>query len=54
MLVERKVLDVDLAGRLVDGRGLPLHQAVEPERRLRRESHLEVAVGAGLIGKKRD
>ena len=48
LLVEGKVLDVNHAGRLVDGRRLPLDQAVEPQRGLRRQRHLEIAVGARL------
>ena len=46
LLIERKVLDVNHAGRLVDGRRLPLDEAVEPQRGLRRQSHLEISVGA--------
>lgn len=46
LLIERKVLDVNHAGRLVDGRRLPLNEAVEPQGGLRRQRHLEIAVGA--------
>ena len=44
LLVKREVLDVYLAGGLVDGRRLPLHQAVEPDRGLGGKGHLEIAV----------
>ncbi len=47
LLIEGEVLDVDDAGGLVDGGRLPLHQAVVPQCRLGRQSHLKVAVGAG-------
>ena len=50
LLVKREVLDVDLARGLVDGRRLPLHQAVIIERRLRGQRHLEIAVGAAGEG----
>ncbi len=44
--VIREVLDVDEAGRLVDGGRAPLHQPVEPQRRLCHQRHLVVPVGA--------
>ena len=44
LLVKREVLDVYLAGGLVDGRRLPLHQAVEPDRGLSGKGHLKIAV----------
>jgi hypothetical protein len=46
LLFEGEVLDVDLAGRLVDGGRPPLHAARVVQRRLRRQRHLEVAVRA--------
>ena len=46
LLVEGKVLDVHLATRVVDRRRLPLHLPRRHQRRLRRQSHLEIAVGA--------
>lgn len=53
LLVEREVLHVHLAGRVVDGGRPPLHQARVEQRRLRRQRHLEVAVGAGRKEEKR-
>ena len=46
LLIERKVLDVNHAGGLVDGRRLPLDEAVVPQRGLCRQRHLEIAIGA--------
>ena len=46
LLVEGKVLDVHLATRVVDRRRLPLHLPRRHQRRLRRQGHLEIAVGA--------
>ena len=46
LLVERKVLDVHLAGRVVDGRRLPLHFARGHQGGLCGQRDLEVAVGA--------
>ena len=44
--VEGEELDVDDAGRLVDGGGLPHHQPVWVQRGLRHQRHLIVAVRA--------
>ena len=46
LLIEWKVLDVNHAGGLVDGRRLPLDEAVVPQSGLCRQRHLEIAVGA--------
>ena len=46
LFVEGKILDVDLAGRFVDGRGLPLHQPVVPQGRLRCQCYLKITVRA--------
>ena len=46
LLVEGEPLDVDLAGGLVDGRRLPVHLARVPQRRLRHQRHLVLAVRA--------
>ena len=45
LLVEGEVLDVHLAGRMIDGRRSPLHQTRVEEGRLRWQCHLEVTVG---------
>jgi hypothetical protein len=44
LLVERKVFDVNLTGRLVDGGRFPLHQPVVPQGRLCGQRHLKVPV----------
>ena len=44
LLVEGEVLHVHLAGGVVDGRRLPLHQTLAVQRRLGGQRHLEVAV----------
>ena len=49
MLVEGVELDVDGAGRLVDGRGLPVDPSVRVEGRLRHQGHLVVTVRAAQI-----
>ena len=46
LLVEGEILDVDLAGRLVDGRGLPLYKAVPPQGGLGGKGHFKIAIGA--------
>lgn len=46
LLIEGEVLDVDLAGRFVNGGRAPLDATRVVERRLRRQRHLEIAVGA--------
>ena len=46
LLVEGEVLHVHLAGGVVDGRRLPLHQPGVEQRGLGRQRHLEVAVSA--------
>lgn len=46
LLVEGKIFDVDLAGRLINRRRLPLDPTRIVEGRLRRQRHLEVTVGA--------
>ena len=46
LLVEGEVLDVHLAGRVVNGRWPPLHEPGVEQRGLGRQGHLEVAVGA--------
>lgn len=46
LLVEGEVLDVDLAGGLVDGGRAPLHAPRIVQSRLRRQRHLKVAVRA--------
>lgn len=46
LFVERKIFDVDLAGRLVNRRRLPLDPTRVVQSRLRRQRHLEIAVGA--------
>jgi len=46
LFVEGKIFDIDLAGRLINRRRLPLDPAREVEGRLRRQRHLEVTVGA--------
>lgn len=52
LFVEGEVLDVDLAGGLVDGGWFPLHAAGVVERRFCRQRHLKVAVGAAKTKKK--
>ena len=44
LFVEGEVLHVDLTRGFVDGRRLPLNQAIHVERRLGGESHFEVPV----------
>ncbi len=44
LLVERKVFDINLTGRLVDGGRFPLHQSVVPQGRLCGQCHLKVPV----------
>lgn len=46
LLVEWEVLHVDLAGWLINGRGLPLDQSLMVDGGLRGQGHLEVAVRA--------
>ena len=46
LLVEGEVFYVDLAGRLVYRRWLPLDPPCVIQRRLRRQRHLEITVGA--------
>jgi len=46
LFVEWEVLHVDLAGRFIYGRRLPLDQSLMVDRGLRGQGHLEVAVRA--------
>lgn len=46
LLVEWEVFNIDFARRFVNGGRAPLDAARVVERRLRRQRHLEVAVGA--------
>lgn len=46
LLIEWEVLHVDLAGRLIYGRRLPLDQSLMVDGGLRGQGHLEVAVRA--------
>lgn len=46
LLVEGKIFDVDLAGRLVNRRRLPLDPTRVVQCRLRRQRHLKITVGA--------
>jgi len=48
LFVEREELDVHRARALVDRRRLPVNEAGGPDRRLRHQRHLVVAVGAGV------
>lgn len=46
LLVERKIFDVNLAGRLINRRRFPLDSTRVVESCLRRQRHLEITVGA--------
>jgi hypothetical protein len=46
LLVEGKVLNVDLTGRLVNGGRLPLYQPVPPQGGLRGQGHFKITIGA--------
>lgn len=46
LFVERKIFDVDLAGRLINRRRLPFDSTRVIKSRLRRQRYLEVTVGA--------
>lgn len=45
LLVEREILDIDLATRFVNGRRLPLNQPAVVHGGFGRQRHLKVAVG---------
>lgn len=47
LLVKREILNINLAGRLVNGRRLPLDQALVVDGGLGGKSHLKVAVRTG-------
>lgn len=54
LLVERKILDVDLARRLVYGRRLPLDQTLVIDGGLGGQGYLKVAVRAAMQSTQRD
>ena len=49
LFVEGKIFDVNLTGRLVNCRRLPLHQPVPPEGGLGGEGHLKVSIGTEMF-----
>ena len=53
LLIEGEVLDVHLAGRVVNGRRSPFHEPGVEQGGLGRQGHLEVAVGAAEMEKDR-
>ena len=51
LFVEREILNVDLAGGLINGWRLPLHETMVPQRGLCRQGYLKVTIRAKTISR---